>query len=75
MDFFVFLERIRNIIIDLGFQSAVPMYYSNNSEVILFKDIMSKNENRKVQNYNKIWTFKQQFNVRKRYSISKYYRF
>lgn len=40
------------MIIDLGFQSVVPIYHSNNSEVILFKDILSKNENRKVQNYN-----------------------
>lgn len=44
--------RTENMIIDRGFQSAVPIYHSNNSEVILFKDILSKNENRKLRNYN-----------------------
>lgn len=41
-----------NTIIHLSFQSTVPIYHSNNTEVILFKDILSKNENGKVQNYN-----------------------
>lgn len=46
------LEKMGNTIIHLGFQSTVPIYHSNNAEVILFKDILSKNENGKVQNYN-----------------------
>lgn len=39
------------MIIELGFQNVVPTSHSNNLEVILFRDILRKNEKRKVQNY------------------------
>lgn len=57
MDFFpsffflFFFERTGNMIIELGFQNAVLISHSNNLEVILFQDILRKNEKRKVQNY------------------------